>query len=246
MDKLKQNMPIVQAILVPQGVEYQAVCRGLRHCKHLRPQVVSIPIGSNSVQIFLDRWQQDRINLSQSLSSVLVMGLCGSLKPNYAIGTAALYQQCINVTDINAVPFREQTNLRLHTDPILTSWINAQLSNSTKLVIAVASDRIVHTVQAKRDLAQIYDADVVDMEGFAVLQALQQRGVSVAMLRVVSDDCHHDLPDLNLAIDTTGTLQTIPLAMGMIRQPIASMRLIQGSLKALRVLQSTVAKLFAS
>jgi hypothetical protein len=48
------------------------------------------------------------------------------------------------------------------------------------------------------------------------------------MLRVVSDDSKHDIPNLTSAINSDGSLQPLPLAITMIRQPIAATRLIRG------------------
>ncbi|NEP80773.1 MAG: hypothetical protein F6K17_09895 [Okeania sp. SIO3C4] len=44
------------------------------------------------------------------------------------------------------------------------------------------------------------DAEVVDMEGFAILNFFANLSVSVAMVRVVSDDCYHDLPNISSAV----------------------------------------------
>jgi len=40
------------------------------------------------------------------------------------------------------------------------------------------------------------------------------------MLRVISDDCEHDLPDLTSALSPDGSLQPLPLAIGLLRQPL--------------------------
>jgi nucleoside phosphorylase len=85
----------------------------------------------------------------------------------------------------------------------------------------------------KAHLAQTYNADVVDMEGYIALQFLSQFGIAVAMVRVVSDDCQHDLPDLSNAFDAAGSLQPFPLALAMLRRPIAAIQLIQGSWQGL-------------
>jgi hypothetical protein len=79
------------------------------------------------------------------------------------------------------------------------------------------------------------------MEGFAVLEVFKE----VAMVRVISDDSHHNLPNIASAISPDGALLPLPLAMGMIRQPIAASRLILGSLRGLRVLENTTKLLFA-
>ena len=84
------------------------------------------------------------------------------------------------------------------------------------------------------------------MEGFCCLRELRNRNIAAASLRVVSDDFIHDLPDLNKAIHENGNLKFLPLALAMVRQPIAAMRLIEGSLTGLKVLQRITTKLFST
>ncbi|MBC7970615.1 MAG: hypothetical protein H7Z11_10920 [Verrucomicrobia bacterium] len=81
------------------------------------------------------------------------------------------------------------------------------------------------------------------MEGFAALEALHQTSARVAMLRVVSDNAQHDLPDLTSAISQDGALRTLPLAWGMASQPIAATRLIRGSLRSLKTLEAIAKQL---
>lgn len=164
------------------------------------------------------------------------MGLCGSLTSGYSIGDTVLYKSCLYQTD-------QSVSLSHLCDPELTSLIERKLK-ITYLVKALTSDRLVWSATEKRQLGQQYGADVVDMEGFTTLEVLNQAGVAVAMVRVISDDCHYDLPDLTEAISPDGFLQPLPLAMRMLRQPLAATRLIQGSLQGLRVLQKVTTHLF--
>jgi hypothetical protein len=64
------------------------------------------------------------------------------------------------------------------------------------------------------------------------------------MLRVISDNCHHNIPDLSSALSSDGSLQTLPLAIGLLRQPLAATRLILGALRGLKVLQDVTTSLF--
>jgi hypothetical protein len=78
------------------------------------------------------------------------------------------------------------------------------------------------------------------MEGSAILSALPQ--AQIAMLRVVSDDCEHQLPDLSAAVGSQ--LRTLPLITAMLRQPVGSLRLIRGSLRGLKALEQLTRRLF--
>jgi Phosphorylase superfamily len=202
-------------VLVPQGAEYQAVRRGVRAISQ-SPLVLPIPVGIAPVQRWVAHWQQTPTFQAATQSGVMVMGLCGSLTPQFDIGDAVLYQHCL---DASGHHWPCQTPLAL------------------PLVTAFTSDRLVHTAIAKQHLAQTYHADVVDMEGTAILSALVPLGIPVTMVRVVSDTATQDLPDLQDAISAEGNLRPFPLAIGLLRQPIAASRLIRGSLQGLRTLQ---------
>jgi nucleoside phosphorylase len=105
------------------------------------------------------------------------------------------------------------------------------MSINPKFRIA-ASDRLIWSAAEKRHLGR--GVDVVDMEGFAALEFFLPQGVPTAMLRVVSDDEHHDIPDLTPAFNSDGSLQ-----------PLAATRLIRGSLVGLKVLEQVTKLLFS-
>ncbi|MBE9005617.1 phosphorylase [Fortiea sp. LEGE XX443] len=219
---------MIDAILVPQGAEYKAVCRGLHQTTGAIPTVLSIPVGMQPLTKCLQQWQKQQ----QSPSKVLVMGLCGSLRQRYAVGDMVLYQHCTYQGQVQEC------------DRTLTTQLYSRLHKKVSLVKGLTSDRIIWSATEKSYLGETSDSDVVDMESFAALKFFQQIGVAVAVLRVVSDDCQHDIPDLTAAISPDGSLQTVPLAWGLIRQPLAATRLIRGSLQGLKVLETLTQSLF--
>jgi len=231
------NLHPIQTILVPQGSEYKAVCRGLRHLKSPKPLVLPIPIGSQPLISYLKNLQQTGELPKNSQQKVLLMGLCGSLSPNYKIGDIVVYKECV-------YPSNDSTPLLQVCDTELTKLLSEQLKDKASLVRGLTSDRLIYSASEKQNLGQIYNTEVVDMEGFAALETLKKAGIAVAMLRVVSDDSEYNLPNLNSAISAAGKLETLPLALGMIRQPIAATRLIRGALQGLRVLQKVTTLLF--
>jgi nucleoside phosphorylase len=133
-------------------------------------------------------------------------------------------------------------------DPSLSQAILQTLQSQKNLptiaqVQALSTARVICLAQDKLELASQFPASVVDMEGWVALQDLHKRGMAVAMLRVVSDDCQHDLPDLAAAFSAEGQLLPLPLSLGMIRQPLGALRLIRGSLRGLKVLEQLAAAL---
>jgi hypothetical protein len=235
-------------ILVPQGAEHQAVCRGLscipldrhggathkgRHggATPTPPQVLTIPMGIAPVQQHLQVNFQLLAQVCEN--SILMMGLCGSLSEKYQVGDIVLYQNCLyqgNLQDCN------------HD---FTANIYTRLGDHVSLVRGLTSDRIVCTSAEKHHLHQQYGADVVDMEAYPFLEFFRQfPDKQVAILRVVSDDSNHDIPNITSAISENGSLRPLPLAWEFIRQPQSARRLITGSLQGLKVLTAVTQLLF--
>jgi Phosphorylase superfamily len=206
-------------ILVPQGAEFQAVQRGVGRQSHVR--VRAIPIGSQPVTDWLQRWQDSEEFAEATPAGLLVMGLCGSLTPDLGVGSAVLYESC---TDFDHVELPCGGHPRLE-----------QLA--LPRVRGLSADRVIWSAAEKREVATRYRTAVVDMEGMALLRFCQPLGIAVAMLRVVSDGAMEDLPRLDGAIDAAGNLRALPLAVGLLREPVAAVRLIRGSLQGLRGLQ---------
>ena len=224
-------------ILVPQGAEYKAVCRGLSQIHTQTPAVFAIPVGSEALIKYLPQWIHSEQIRNQTPSQILVMGLCGSLNPRYTAGDIVLYENCI---------YRDKkgTNLIEKCNPNFTTQLYKRLGEKASSVKALTSDSVIWSATQKQQLAQKSTADVVDMEGFTTLSFFNQTNTAVAMLRVISDDCNHNIPDLSKTISPSGNIQPLPLAIAMLRQPIAATRLIQGSLKGLKALEKVTKQLF--
>ena len=216
----------IDTIIVPQGAEYQAVCRGLQQAK-VEIQVISIPIGTKNVAGILANFSRELNNSRR----VLIMGLCGSLDRLYRVGDGVLVQSCQDLD-------RHQIDLDLE----LTTQIQTKLS--VDLVAGLTSDRLISRTEEKLQLSQEYPVSVVDMEGYGYVTWLQQRGIAVAMLRVVSDDLGGNIPDLSKAIDPDGNLKAMAMAIAFVQQPVAAIRLIKGSLTGLKTLRQITTKLF--
>lgn len=231
--RLMTNSPPIQTILVPQGAEYKAVCRGLRGVAGSTPTVVAIPIGMKPLTKYLQQSQTDKHFLNHPQPRVLVMGICGSLSKRYTVGDIVLYQDCVYQAKLQEC------------DRIFTTQLHSCISDKVSLVNSLSCDRVIWSAAEKLHLGETLGTDVVDMEGFAALEFFNASGAAVAMLRVVSDDCQHDIPDLTLAINPDGSLQPLKLAMRLLRQPIAATRLIRGSLTGLKVLEQVTNLLFS-
>lgn len=166
------------------------------------------------------------------------MGLGGSLTPHLCVEDVAILESAI------ATWLPNQPELR--GDRALIDTLQVRLGQSGQRVKGVTCDRLVSTVSEKSQFAKQYGASVVEMEGFGVLEYAQENEIPCAIVRVISDDCFHDLPDANGAISSNGELRSMVLAWSMMRQPIAALRLIRGSLQGLKILEQVTNQLFST
>ncbi|MBE9114755.1 phosphorylase [Lusitaniella coriacea LEGE 07157] len=231
-------IPKIDAILAVRGAEYQAVCRGLKGATTPTPPVVGIPMGSVAIRRELPSLLEAK---GLNPSRVVLMGLCGALQPQYEVGDVVACESCLYVPEAGLEGKVVQHYSR---DVALTEILAARLGDRVHCVNCLTRDRAVCSAAQKRHLGEQYRADVVDMEGYGILEILNQLDITVAILRVVSDDAQHDIPDLNAAIDSDGTLRSRPLMRSFLRNPLAAVRFIRSSLRGLKALQAVTRELF--
>ncbi len=208
------------AIVVPRGFEAQAVRRGW---PRPRPPLLTVPAGAAA---------GDRLADGPAIGSALVLGLCGALDPALRIGDAVVYAGVAEGGDV------------LVLDAELAAACGAACGRAP--VAAAAVPRVVGAVAAKAALRTATGAAVIDMEAGAIARALHRRGVRVAMVRVVSDDAAGEMPNLEAAYDSGGSLRPLAFAAALVRAPERSARFVIGALSALRALRTTAARLALS
>ncbi|MEB3309075.1 MAG: hypothetical protein VKJ02_02480 [Snowella sp.] len=223
-------------IFVPQGAEYQSVMQGLKNCPN-PPQILPIPVGIVPVTRYLENWWQKQDKSPLGFNAVLLMGLGGSLSTELGLGQATLIKSCLK---------REKGALTTihNSDPQLNLWIQQRLGHNVSLVQGITSDRVITQATEKQKLGQTLNCQVVDMEGWAVLEFFAEKQIPVSILRVISDEVNQSLPDLSRAYDTSGNLKAIALTVALLQKPIAGLNLIRGSLQALKRLEQVVCNLF--
>ncbi len=220
--------PGFDTVLVPKGREYKAVAAGLGK-KNSKLRIIAIPAGIKPLTNFLKQWQQSPEFLNKVPKGLILIGLGGSLSQSYAVGDVILCQNCVLMGD--SQESKGQCN------QFLTERLFKQLRNVTSLGKGITSDRVICSAQEKLLLGQKYQADVVDMEGYALLNWSENLNIPVAIIRVISDGCQQDLPDLTGAFREDGSLQPLILARQMLKNPSNSIHLIRSSLKSLQVLK---------
>jgi nucleoside phosphorylase len=211
----------IDAILVPQGAEFAVVARA---CKS-GPPVFAVPAGSAIVSALA--------NLPiESGQRVLLVGLCGSLDDRDRIGDVVLYRATVSIA-----------GQQWECDRSLGQFLAGMLVPEPERVLALTSPQVIFRAAEKNYYRELFGARVVDMEGQIAQLKLAELGITVGTIRVVSDDSHHDLPDLSNVFDDRGQLQIWQLVKALLRSPLAGMRLVQGSIRGLAVLSQMASQL---
>jgi nucleoside phosphorylase len=225
----------VDVILVPEGFELRVVEASIKKTALTAPRIEAIPIGQAAQARHLDQLL-DSGRVFPPGSRILLMGLAGALAEGLNVGDGVLIHDCGRQLSATEICWKS-------CDPALTDTI-ANTGKGIKSGRLITSDVVVCRSRQKQLLSLQTHADVVDMEGFTVLEILSAAGHQVAILRVVSDDRDHDIPDLSTVVSATGSIQVIPLVLAFLQRPVAACRLIIGSLQALRTLSSLTHQLF--
>ena len=210
-------------IIVCQGDEYKAVKKGLGD--RLGSQLISIPIGIKGVK---NRFNDTNSNYD-SAKKVLVIGLGGSISPEFKVGDVVIFNSCSYQ----------------RSDGIVTKQCDRDLNNElqsklkTKLINGLTTDKIVINSSDKTQLFERTNCSVVDMESYGVITRFD----SVSIIRVISDNYNDDLPDLNGAITPDGKLDMLKMSIVFLQQPVKAIKLIQNALISLKKLEEVARKI---
>jgi len=204
-------------ILVPRGAEEHAVRR-------TASGATVIPIAAGAASATLPPGLD-------GAAFVVVAGLCGSLTAA-RVGDVVVYTRIVGAAGTEEL---DQAGV------VRT----LALISPSRPVVACMTDHVVTTASERTALAAHFSADVVDMEALHVARALRARGISFAMVRVVSDDPSADLPPIEDALDPSGAIRPLALATAFARAPVAAFRFVRDVQTSLRVLGSVGAALAA-
>jgi nucleoside phosphorylase len=174
----------------------------------------------------------NRIDDGRGAATALVLGVCGALDPGLRVGDAVVYARVVDGAET------------IELDPQFAAACAGACN--CRMLDAAAVTYVVGDVAAKLALREATGAAVIDMEAASLARAFHRRGVSVAMVRIVSDDAAHELPDLRDVYDGNGALKPVAMAAALLRTPGRSVRFIANVLQALRALRATAARLSVS
>jgi len=213
---------MIDYIFVCEGEEFKAVQNAL-FLSDFKGEIIPIPIGFNSVNNLLKNRQ-----ISQN-KSVMLIGLGGSLSPDYSVGDVVIYESCNYFYEGNLIT------------KICDLELNKSLINklNCSVVKGLTTDTLIHTSRDKKNLSKQSYSSVVDMESFAILSYFE----SATVVRVISDNYDDNLPDLNSAITPDGKLDNLKMAIAFLREPFKAIKLIKNALISLKQLGAIASKI---
>ena len=221
-------------LFVPQGAEYQAVFQRISKSSS-KIKIKSVPAGMEAITEFLEEWEQDSCFLKKLPKTIMMIGLGGSLSPNHSVGDIVVYKDCTSL--------QFKLNKYKQCDPFLNQLVIERLKHKCALGRGITNKHVMSYAREKQTLGETYKADVIDMEGMALLNWSQKWNISVVIVRVISDGCQQNLPDLRNVFGIDGNLQYFYLAFQMIKKPLLSIHFIYSSLKSLNVLKKVIKQL---
>lgn len=208
---------MIDYIFVCDGAELKAVQKAL-FLSRLKVNIFPLPLGIKAV----DKVLKNDNNLHNK--NAILMGLGGSLDPNYSVGDVVIYESCSYI---------EQGDLvTKNCDLALNNYLIHKLNCS--VVKGLTTDSLIHQSTEKKNLFAQTGASVVDMESFAILSYLK----SATVLRIISDNYDDNLPDLNSAITPDGKLNPKKMALAFLREPLKGIKLINNALISLKKLEA--------
>ena len=176
-------------------------------------------------------------------ATVLLLGLCGSLTPDLAVGDIVLYDGCVRAI-ANSSPTNDSPLIPLRSSPDRLRVCH-QLQGCAQRVRGMSCDRILCTAREKQQLGQQIQRSSRGYGRLCWFCNTSTHWTSPPPSSALSaDDCNQDLPDLSAAFSSSGELQLFPLVRAMARQPQAALQLIRSSLQALAQLKGLTATLF--
>lgn len=143
---------------------------------------------------------------------VIVIGTAGALRIEFQLGDIILPESVLSasgeVRDVAPVRVGGKT---------FQSIQKPRLEGPTRLI---ESPIVVSTSAAKTSLHQTMEADAVDMESFTVVNVCNQLGLSVSVVRFISDTLEHYFPpEIPLLLNEQGNPNYFRILMAILRRP---------------------------
>lgn len=159
---------------------------------------------------------------------VLIVGISGALSPEISFGDTVICPEMVAETGAPAVCDGD------FTDRLAENFAGSKTTFHRGP--GVTTNRVICSTAEKRRLYETYGGLTVDMESHSILSAAQEFGLRVGVVRVVSDDARHDLPEMNAAFDAEFNVRYLKMIAALVSSPFDSARFLKNLRPAGRAL----------
>ncbi len=160
---------------------------------------------------------------------VAVFGIGGALSPALVVGDVVLgvHTRLVAGDPLPACP----ATLARAADRLTAAGFTVHQGDhlTTPYVVCQAAE--------KRRLHAQTTALVVDMESHAIARAAQRSELPLLLVRIISDDAHQDLPNLNAGLDPNYALRPLGMTATLLSHPLATARFLRHLRQALMKLR---------
>ncbi len=160
---------------------------------------------------------------------VAVFGIGGALSPALAVGDVVLgvHTRLVEGDPLPGCP----ATLARAADRLTAAGFTVHQGDhlTTPYVVCQAAE--------KRRLHAQTTALAVDMESHAIAQAAKRSELPLLLLRIISDDAHRDLPNLNAGLDQNYALRPLGMTATLLSHPLATARFLRHLRQALMKLR---------
>jgi adenosylhomocysteine nucleosidase len=158
--------------------------------------------------------------------TVVVCGGIGSEAARRAAeAVIALYHPAL----VQSIGFAGALHAALRVGDILQPAIVINAGDASRVEVAggkgvLVTFMAVAGIDQKKNLAQAYGAEAVDMEASAVATAAQRHGIRYGAVKVISDELNFEMPDMGRFIDPQGHFRTGAFVAFVVLRPWLWMR----------------------
>ncbi len=152
-------------------------------------------------------------------NDVLIVGISGALSPEISFGGTVICPEIV-----------AETGDSMTCDADLTARLEKHFAGSKTTFHrgrGVTTNRVICSTAEKRRLFETYGGLTVDMESHSILSTAHEFGLRVGVVRVVSDDARHDLPEMNAAFDADFNVRYLKMIAALVSSPIDSARFLK-------------------
>jgi adenosylhomocysteine nucleosidase len=150
--------------------------------------------------------------------------VCGGIGLEAARRAAEAVIALYRPSQLKSVGFAGALDTRLHVGDVFTPAVVVDARDGSRFQLedgkgALVTFMAVAGAAQKANLAHAYGATAADMEAAAVAAAARARGIQFGVIKVISDELHFELPQMERFIDSQGQFKEAAFVLFAVLRP---------------------------